>query len=152
MGEQQIMVWEVTQLCVVWHYMRAAHMAQFWILKKIFLAHFTEYDTDIVHVVGEFLHDKKGEHRIKVGGDPIMGGMALYATAHVAQFWILKKNTSWSRLHSLGKATLKRKHQQEKLHLCHRCHSHMLSGALWNVININAVIIIIIIVMCRRGL
>ena len=62
-----------------------------WILKKFFLAQFTEYDTDIVHVVGEFLHDNKGEHRIKVGGDPIMGGMALYATAHVAQFWILKK-------------------------------------------------------------
>ena len=87
-------------------------MAQFWILKKLFLAQFTEYDTDIVLVVGEFLHDNKGEHRIKVGGDPIMGGMALYATALYGSILDLEKNTSWSRLHSLGKATQRRKHQQ----------------------------------------
>ena len=85
------MVWEVTQLCVVWDYMRPPIVAQFWILKKLFLAQFIEYDTDIVLVVGEFLHDNKGEHKIMVGGDPIMGGMALYATALYGSILDLEK-------------------------------------------------------------
>ena len=87
MGEHKMMVWEVTQLCVVWDYMRPPIVAQFWILKKLFLAQFIEYDTDIVLVVGEFLHDNKGEHKIMVWEVTQLCVVWHYMrAAHMAQF------------------------------------------------------------------